>query len=220
MQAFALLQQQLQQQHQVDIAAMQQQQQADFAAFQQAVMAAINPQPQPPPVQPPGPALQVGAPAFVPAPVAAVPAAAAGPAPPVPVGPAFDLVGRTFFKDAVDDDGCNPVTMAIDKEVRERTAIEAALGNPTARDFRDALISFDHLDAMKVYDMNSGPRDVDLWKDAWRDQVTKAATGIHPSAIQRRCFMEMKKALYINTWHWIQNHPTLDGRKEDPDAIL
>ena len=226
MQAFALLQQQLQQQQQADIMAMQQQQQADFAAFQQAVMAAINPQPQPQPQpqqqlpqQVQGPALQAGAPVFAPAQVAAAPAVA-GAAPPIPVGPAFDLVGRTFFKDAVDDDGCNPVTMAIDNEVRARTAIHTALVNPTARDFRDALISFDHLDAMKVYDMNSGPRDFDLWKDAWRDQVTKAATGIHPSAIQRRCFMEMKKALSVNTWHWIQNHPTLDGHKEDPDAIL
>jgi hypothetical protein len=110
--------------------------------------------------------------------------------------------------------------MAIDKEVTEREAIRRALVNPTARDFRDALISFDHLDSMKVYDMNSGPRDFDLWKDAWRDQVVKAATGIHPSAIQRRCFMEMKKALSVNTWHWIQNHPNLVGHQEDPDAIL
>ena len=73
---------------------------------------------------------------------------------------------------------------------------------------------------MKVYDINSGPRDLDLWKDVWRDQVTKAATGIHPSSIQPCCFMEMKKALSVNTWHWIQNHPVLDGCQEDPDAIL
>ena len=72
------------------------------------------------------------------------------------------------------------MAMAIDKEVTERAAIDRALVNPTACDYRDALISFDHLDSIKVYDMNSGPRDFDLWKDAWRDQVVKAATGIHP----------------------------------------
>ena len=138
MRVFALLQQQLQ----------QQQQQADFTAFQQqhtadmsVIMAAINPQPK---IQPPqrvqGPCLQVCATAFVPAPVATAPAAVAGPAPPIPVGPAFDLVGGTFFKDAIDNDGCDPVTVGTDKEVLECTAIEAALANPTAPDFRDALI--------------------------------------------------------------------------------
>ena len=95
-------------------------------------------------------------------------------------------MGLQFYTGAAEDDGCNRVAIAINKEVQEHNAINMALINPTARDFRDALISSSHrLDTVVVYDMNSVPMDFDHWKDAWRDQVAKAATGMHPSAIQR-----------------------------------
>ena len=151
--------------------------------------------------------------------VAAAVAGAAGGIP-IPPGPQFDLVGGTFYRASVDNDGCNPVALAIDKEVMARNGIRLAIPGATARDYRDALISYDHLDPIKIYDMNSGPRDFDSWKDAWRYQVSKAASGVHPSSIQTKCFMELKRSLSDNTWHWVQNCQALDGLREDPDAIL
>ena len=151
--------------------------------------------------------------------VAAAVAGAAGGIP-IPPGPQFDLVGGTFYRASVDNDGCNPVALAIDKEVMARNGIRLAIPGATARDYRDALISYNHLDPIKIYDMNSGPRDFDSWKDAWRYQVSKAASGVHPSSIQTKCFMELKRSLSDNTWHWVQNCQALDGLREDPDAIL
>jgi hypothetical protein len=110
--------------------------------------------------------------------------------------------------------------MAIDKAVTDRNAIATAIPGATARDFRDALITYDHLDPIKVYDMGRGPREFESWKEAWRDQVVKAATGHHPAQIKHRCFLEMKKSLSVNTMHWVQSFPALDGQREDPDAIL
>ena len=73
-------------------------------------------------------------------------------------------MGLQFYTGAADEDGCNPVAMTIHKEVQESNAINAALVNLTACDYRDALFSFDHLDTITVDDMNSRPRDFDSGK--------------------------------------------------------
>ena len=68
--------------------------------------------------------------------------------------------------------------------------------------------------------MLTGPREIDLWKKAWRDQVSKAARSVHPLSIKVKCLLEMKKCLSPTTWHWVQNYYTLEGHRDDPDAIL
>ena len=82
------------------------------------------------------------------------------------------------------------------------------------------LSSNDHLDPIDTYDMLTGPREFDLWKGAWRDQVSKAARSVHPSLIKVKCLLEMKKCPSPTTWHWVQNYHTLEGHPDDPEAIL
>ena len=139
--------------------------------------------------------------------------------PPPNVTP-FDHVCQALWRNAVDQDGTNPVVLAIDREVKDRAAIHAADNNAKAQDYKYALSGYDNLDPIQVYDMTSGPREFDTWKDAWRDQVFKLARGVHPSSIKTKCLLEMKKSVSTNTWHWIQSCQDLDRNRDDPDAIL
>ena len=139
--------------------------------------------------------------------------------PPPNVAP-FDHVCQALWRNAVDQDGTNPVVLAIDREVKDRAAIHAADNNAKAQDYKYALSGYDNLDPIQVYDMTSGPREFDTWKDAWRDQVFKLARGVHPSSIKTKCLLEMKKSVSTNTWHWIQSCQDLDRNRDDPDAIL
>ena len=132
----------------------------------------------------------------------------------------FDHVGEDLYKGAVDQDGTNPVALAIDREVTDRLAIFNLDNNAKAQDYKFALSGYDHLDPIDTYDMLTGPREFDLWKEAWRDQVSKAARSVHPSSIKVKCLLEMKKCLSPTTWHWVQNYYTLEGHRDDPDAIL
>ena len=161
---------------------------------------------QPPPVvrnQPPPPA-QVGGVAQIPLP---------------PVN-AFDVVGECYYTGAVDDEGTNPVALAIDREILDRRAIKMAEPGAGTMEMKFAIEGYTNLDPIKKYDMNLGPREFDVWKDAWCDQAAKAARGHHPSQIKHRCWLELKKSLSPNTLNWIQNAPELHGRRDDPDFIV
>ncbi len=219
--AFFALTQQMALQSQQMTQFMQMQAQQPPAQVQQHVPAQVQAQPQQgggQPQQAPAPQ-QVQQPA---APPANVPANVNVPPPgilPPHVAP-FDHVGAGLWTNAVDQDGTNPVALAIDREIRDRKAIFNADQNAKAQDYKFALSGYDNLDPIQVYDMTTGPREFDTWKDAWRDQVFKLARGIHPSSIKTKCLLEMKKSVSTNTWHWIQNCIDLDGNRDDPDAVL
>ena len=192
--------------HQQNQADLQQQPQQQVPLQQQA------------PQQPGLPNLNVPPP--VAAAPAAVPAVAAAPPRPRPPVTQFDHVGEGLYTGAVDQDGTNPVALAIDREVTDRLAIFNLDNNAKAQDYKFALSGYDHLDPIDTYDMLTGPREFDLWKEAWRDQVSKAARSVHPSSIKVKCLLELKKCLSPTTWHWVQNYHTLEGHRDDPDAIL
>ena len=165
-----------------------QQNQADLQQQgQQQVPPQQQPQPQQQvPLQQQAPQQNPGLPNIhVPPPAAAVPGAAAPAAAPVaaaaPAVPArptppivqFDHVARDLYTGAVDQDGTNPVALAIDREVTDRLGIFNLDNNAKAQDYKFALSGYDHLDPIDTYDMLTGPREFDLWKEAWRDQFRR-----------------------------------------------
>jgi hypothetical protein len=150
------------------------------------------------------------------------PPQAADGAPRVPLPPvaAYDVIGEKFYTGAVDDEGTNPVALAIDREVLDRRSIKHAEPGAGMMEIKYAIEGYTNLDPIKCYDMNLGPRHFDIWKDAWCDQAAKAARGHHPSQIKHRCWLELKKSLSPNTLNWIQNSPELHGHRDDPDFIV
>jgi len=188
-----------------------------------AVNVAQNVNVPPPPLA--GPAAAVGAagvnplgpagPGIVPGALGAAPGAPGAPGAPPP----FDHVGHAFRTNAIPAaDGTNPVALAIDKEINDRHSIYLADNFAKAQDYKYALSGYDNLVHVTPYDMNSGPRDFDTWKDAWRTQVYKVARGHHPSSIKEKCLVELRDSLSISTWHWTQSLPA--DQRSDPDAIL
>ncbi len=139
------------------------------------------------------------------------------PKPPVQT---FDHVGLKFYMGAKDEEGTNPVALMIDREVTARQAIHNSEPESKAQDYKYALGGYDHLEPIRTYCILTGPREFDTWKDQWKDHVSKVARGVHPSLIKEKCLMAMKESLSTTTSQWIENRHTLDGRRDDPDAIL
>jgi len=108
----------------------------------------------------------------------------------------------------------------IDREVTARQAIHKSDPDSKAQDYKYALGGYDHLEPIQMYCLLTSPREFDTWKDHWKDHVSKIARGVHPSLIKEKCLMEMKRSLSTTTTHWIENRHTLDGKRDDPDAIL
>jgi len=132
----------------------------------------------------------------------------------------FDNVGLSYYTGAKDKDGTNPVALVIDREVLDRRAIHHADNDAKPQDYRYALGGYDHLEPVRTYCMLTSPREFDIWKDLWKDHISKVARGVHPARIKEKCMLEMKGSLSTTTWHWIENRHELDGKRDDPDAIL
>ena len=105
----------------------------------------------------------------------------------------------------------NPVALTIDRQVTHRLGIFNLDNTAKAQDFKFALSGYNHLDPIGTYDMLTGPREFDLLKEAWREQVSKAMSSVHPSSTKVKCLLEMKKCLSMTTWHWVQNYQTSKG---------
>ena len=68
------------------------------------------------------------------------------------------------------------MVLAINPELKERAVIHAADNNAKAQDYKYALSVYSNLCPIQVYNITSGAREFDTWKDAWRDQVFKLAS--------------------------------------------